>query len=223
MIESGKQTYNELFEFLMHKCDNNLDQLVQGDELVVPSGFGEEFALNLKAYLDKVVDEYKEKPADIENIIVPELKEHNGKFLEWVIAYFEAVTEPMRETAFLKGVDMKQLVYMVRYTMDRYVVSYSGDLVFDDQPEFLSLEELNVLKKLLLTVSDMIIVKNFSKEYFLKKVKETFDMDSSYAEVFWNEIIPYEAALWKLLVCRKLERLENRVKELSNLVEEEYT
>ena len=68
----------------------------------------------------------------------------------------------------------------------------------------------------------MIIMKRFSKDYFSIKMKEIFNIESDFVDVLWNEIIKYEDALWKLLLCRKIERVENKVDELSLLVNEDY-
>lgn len=222
MAKSEELTYSEIFKMLNSDSDNNLNQLIKGDSLVVPSEYNEEFASHLKLYIEKVIETYKDKPDEIEEIIEPEFEESNGKFFEWIISYFENTMEPIRETAFLKEFSIDEFKSIIEYTMEKYVILFSGELIFDDMPESLSTEKIDILKKLLFTVSDMIIMKRFSKDYFSIKMKEIFNIESDFVDMLWNEIIKYEDALWKLLLCRKIERVENKVDELSLLVNEDY-
>jgi len=221
MKQSKTYTSTDILEELLEQCDNDLGQLIQGDSLVIPSKFNSEFAANLKDYLGKIVEEYREKPDSVNEIIVSEAAKSNETFFEWVLAYFEAAMEPMRETAFLKELNSDEFYQLVQYTLENHVLYFSGENYIDDAHKLWSEEKVLITRKLLFTIADMVILKRFSKNYFYAKVNELFNFDPSFADILWDEIVKHEDTLWKNLIYRHIGRIENKVEELSFLLTDE--
>lgn len=217
-MNSKKHTYKELLKILLEKSNNNLNQLIRGESLIVPSEFGQDFASCLKKYIAQVVEVYKENPENIKEIEDPDYLENNAEFFAWIRAYFENIMEPIEETSFVKNLGNEEFKKLVVYTLENYVVYHSGEELVDGSLDSWTMDMINTMKKVLFTVAEMIVLRRLTKQRFLVRAKEIFSLEPAYCVILWEEISKYEDILWKCLMYKKYEKMENQLDTLLSYV-----
>ena len=80
--------------------------------------------------------------------------------------------------------------------------------------------QIILLKKVFLTFIDMVIVNNFSKDNAFYNMEKVFGLGEEKCNIWWNLVEENEDKLWKLMMMRKYNQIENKLDFLLNELEE---
>lgn len=72
---------------------------------------------------------------------------------------------------------------------------------------------------MILTVSELIVFQNYSKQYVLVQINDKFWMSDAYGEILWNIVKANENQIWKYLMVMRSERIEDKLDLLLELIQ----
>lgn len=210
-VEVGMKRFFELFNLILEASDYNLDRFVEGNMISIedPSigKYKNEFQEMLEE-LTKICIASKEKELFETLETVNEAVEIDN-FIEWLSGYAETAVKPYQETSFIRKMDLDNFTKVVEYCFDNFVLVENGRENIDST--ICEESELIILRKLIFTIADLVIVNNYSKNYVYSRIATTFEVDSSYIDVIWELIQKNEDKMWKIMLMRKLQRMEQKI------------
>lgn len=219
-LEPGMIELVELFNEILEQSDYNLNKYVNGRSLSVPDDDGI-FEDNLKKFVNSVPEKIKELE-DSEKFwnLFDELDDYNNndKFINWMRGYTESVIRPFIEAEYIRKMDAEKFNNMTNYCFENMVLKSVGDDEIDLTVG--NSKELFTMKKVLFTFIDMVIVNNYSKENAINNMKKVFGIKESYCGIWWELIEKYEDKLWKIMIMKKCERIDNKLEYVMNAIEE---
>lgn len=219
--ETGIMTIINLFNTILEQSDYNLNQFVKGDSLAVSDEMPESFLESLKELVNI-------SPGIVRNIenrekfwnMFEELDdyENNNKFVKWIQKYINASNKPFEEAAFLTDMDHEAFVKMTDYCFENLILKNIGKKRVDGSIG--DLKQLYLLRKIIFTFIDMVIIENLSKENALENMKRVFGVKESYCDVWWKIIKENEDKLWKIMMMKQNRRIENKLNHLLEIIDE---
>lgn len=217
----GSTKLFELFNTILELSDYNLNQFVKGDALAVPDNMPETFVESLKEFVRISPDIVR----DMENReefwkIFEELDDYqnNNKFIKWMQRYISASISPFEEAAFLREINTETFQKMAEYCFTNLVMRNIGKKRIDESVG--DIKQLSVLRKLIFTFIDMVIVENYSKENAFDNMERIFGIKDSYCEVLWRLTEQNEDKLWKIMMMKQSRQVENKLNHLLEMIDE---
>lgn len=204
-----------MFQKLLKESGYNLDQAVGNNSFLIPEGFDDEFASDLSCFLELIKKAYREDINIVEVLNEVDKGEHSDKFIVLLSRFLEFSSQPARETTFLRGFTIEQFNNIVEYCCSHCIIS--NDPIRDD--EIWEEEQLQIVRKVILTVSELIVVQNYSKQYVLSQIDDKFQMPEPFGEILWNIVKEHENQIWKYLMVLRSDRIEEKLDLLLDLIQ----
>lgn len=210
-VNNGTKRFFELFNLILEASDYKLDNLVDGNTILLNGSGLEKFSNEFQEMLDEFVSICINSKEDV---VMKELKSLNskieiGNFIQWLSGYAESVMLPYNKTAFIRSMEIDKFINLSKYCFENYVLVESGkeniDTTLCEKTELLN------LRKLIFTIADFYISLNYSKDYVYTKISSVFGLDNKYTDVLWNLIEKNEDRMWKIMFMRKLQRIEQKI------------
>ena len=140
------------------------------------------------------------------------------KFIIWLKKYTESVIKPFEEAMFLKEMDDESFQKLTNYCFENLILKDVGKKRIDSNIG--DVKQILILRKIIFTCIEMVVVDNFSKENTFDNMERMFGMKASYCELWWNLIEKNEDKIWRIMVMKQYSRLENKLNRLLDLIEE---
>ena len=210
-----------LFNEILKKADYNLNKYVKGHSLVLPDSDTEDFENLLKEFANTIPDEVKnlENPEAFWELF-SELDDYNDndKFINWLHGYVESVIKPFIEAEYIRKLDKEHFEALTKYCFENLILRDIGN----DKIDFSIGNENSILtmKKVLFTFIDMIIVNNYSKENAIERMQKIFGIKEDYCVIWWDIVNKYEDKLWRIMMMKKYDDIENKLEYIVNIMEE---
>ena len=202
----------ELFNKLLENSNYNLNKYVNGQSLSISKNDTEQFADLLKQFVNMVPQELKklDNPEELWSAFEQlDDIDSNNKFIEWIHEYADSVLEPYKETEFIRKLDDRMFKDMSKYCFENLILKDTGNHAFDEKEE--TKERLVILRKVLYTFIDMIIVSNYSDKKAILNMKKIFGLDEKHCKIWWEYISVNEEKLWRIMLMKKYSRIENKL------------
>ena len=218
--ENGIKKAIELFNSILEESSFDLNQFVKSNSLAIPNDMSEKFLESLKQFINIVPDIVKQldEPETFWNIFENlDDYEKNIKFIIWLKKYTESVIKPFEEM-FLKEMDDESFQKLTNYCFENLILKDVGKKRIDSNIG--DVKQILILRKIIFTCIEMVVVDNFSKENTFDNMERMFGMKASYCELWWNLIEKNEDKIWRIMVMKQYSRLENKLNRLLDLIEE---
>lgn len=219
--ENGIKKAIELFNSILEESSFDLNQFVKSNSLAIPNDMSEKFLESLKQFINIVPDIVKQldEPETFWNIFENlDDYEKNIKFIIWLKKYTESVIKPFEEAMFLKEMDDESFQKLTNYCFENLILKDVGKKRIDSNIG--DVKQILILRKIIFTCIEMVVVDNFSKENTFDNMERMFGMKASYCELWWNLIEKNEDKIWRIMVMKQYSRLENKLNRLLDLIEE---
>ena len=119
---------------------------------------------------------------------------------------------------FLKEMDDESFQKLTNYCFENLILKDVGKKRIDSNIG--DVKQILILRKIIFTCIEMVVVDNFSKENTFDNMERMFGMKASYCELWWNLIEKNEDKIWRIMVMKQYSRLENKLNRLLDLIEE---
>lgn len=219
--ESGIEKAIKLFNIILEESEFDLNQFVKSDSLAISNQMSETFLESLKEFVNTVPDLVKQMDdaeafwSLFENL---DDYEKNNKFLSWLRRYTEAVIKPFEEANFLKEISEETFNKLTNYCFENLILRDIGKKRIDQ--EIGEIKQILILRKILFTFIEMVVVDNFSKENAFDNMEKMFDIKEAYCEYWWSLIEKNEDKIWKIMLMKQYRRMENKLNHLLDIIEE---
>lgn len=211
----------ELFNTILEESQFDLNQFVKSDSLAIPNKMPETFQESLKKFVD-IVPELIKKMEDAEDFwgIFEKLDDYekNNKFISWLKKYTDAVIRPFKEALFLQEESEESFRQLTDYCFENLILKDIGKKRINK--ETVDTKKILILRKIIFTFIEMVVVDNFSKENAFDNMGRVFGIKEEYCEVWWNLIKKNEEKIWKIMLMKQYRRMENRLNRLLDVIEE---
>ncbi len=219
--ENGVAKIIELFNTILEQSGYNLNQFVKGDSLAVPNEVPESFLDSLKKFVNISPDvirsiENKEDFWDIFEKL--EDYENNDKFIKWVQRYIDSVIRPFEEAKFIRDMSNETFQKITKYCFENLIIKDIGKKRIDRTMG--DLKQLYVLRKIMFTFIEMVLVENFSRENAFDKMHRIFGIEEFCCKLWWDLIEENEEKLWRIMMMKQSRRIENKLDHLLELMDE---
>ena len=204
----------DLFNYILENKNYNLNCLVKGNSLAVEDSISEEFLRKLKDFLalaPEIIRKANNKEeiwSSFENL---EDYESNKKFINWLKKYVETIIRPVEDARFVNELDLDSFELMSQYCFENLILKDVGRSNIDEQWDR---EQIIIIRKMLFTFIDMIEVSFYSDEYALENMERTFGIKKQYCIKWLHLIKDHEDRLWKIMLMKRYNRIENKLVEL---------
>lgn len=219
--ESGIEKAIKLFNIILEESEFDLNQFVKSDSLAISNQMSETFLESLKEFVNTVPDLVKQMDdaeafwSLFENL---DDYEKNNKFLSWLRRYTEAVIKPFEEANFLKEISEETFNKLTNYCFENLILRDIGKKRIDQEKG--EIKQILILRKILFTFIEMVVVDNFSKENAFDNMEKMFDIKEAYCEYWWSLIEKNEDKIWKIMLMKQYRRMENKLNHLLDIIEE---
>lgn len=139
------------------------------------------------------------------------------QFLLWLQEYVDERSKAYIETSFVRKLSYTELQKILSYCFTEYILVIND---IEDEKYGLKREQIKILIKLLRTLIEMIIEKNYSRTTSWTISYEMFSWEEDTFECFWEIINQNREVLWRNIVMQKLNNIEG---ELNRIKEKVYT
>lgn len=211
-----------LFNIILEESHFNLNQIVKGDSIIVSGEMSEVFLDSLKEFVDLIPNEIRHVEQEeefwslFENL---DDYENNDKFIMWLKRYVEAFVKPNKEAMFLKEMDDVTFKKLSNYCFENLILKNISKNRIDK--EIGDIKQILILRKIIFTFIEMVIVDNLSKEDAYEYMQELFCMQEGFCEVLWNQIQKNEERLWRIMLMKQYDRIENKCNQLLEVLVKE--
>lgn len=206
----------DLFHKLLKESGYNLNQLAGNNAFLIPEGVGEDFVDDLKKFLGLINAAYKENKDTLKALDSLEKGEHSDKFIVLLERYLELSGQPAKETAFIKELTIEEFRSMAGYCYSNCIMNNSD---ITQNTESWKAEQLHTIRKVILSISELVVLLNYSKQRVLERINMMFCLDDDYGEILWNIAKENENQLWKYLMVVRTDRIEEKLDLLLELVQ----
>lgn len=217
---NGKEI-EELFNYILKVSNYNLDQYVKSDALSIPNDMDEQFVDSIKKLLDimpEVVKTISDKEQFWNAFHELDNYENNDKFIKWLIKYVENAIRPFEDASFLREMEEDTFSNMVDYCFQNLIIKDIGKN--EVRKSDWDAEKMGVMRKITFTFIDMVVCDNFSKERAYEHMSKMFSLKERFLDKLWTLIEENREELWKIMVLKKFQRLENKLDHILDLIEE---
>lgn len=219
--ESGGKKFIELFNFILEHGNYNLNQLVNGNALSISDEMTEEFTDKLKELLDVIPSEIRtvEKKESFWAIFEKlDDYEKNSKFIEWLKRYTDTTLRPFEAADFIREADEKTFQEMTDFCFQNLILKDTGRKKIENS--FWNVKQMLILRKVIFTFIEMVVIDNLSKENSIADMTEMFGIKEDFCEKWWEYIEVNEEKLWRIMVTKKFSQIENKLDRILEAIED---
>lgn len=205
-----------LFNDLYEKSGENLNQLIKNNSIIDLPDLGVDFGVYLKNFLDVIVEESLSNDNIVDLDELPTV-DNCDQFIEWVREYVNDTLQPVKDTGFIKELTLEEFEKIVRFCYQNYVIVDSGKTMVDGMDDKWTMNQIETLRKVILTVAELQILRLYSRGRVLRNINEIFRLSDDYGNILIDIIGENEDRLWKYLMYMRQERLENMLELLVDM------
>lgn len=212
--EDGMKHFFELLELILNACNDKLDRFVEGDTISLKDTELEEYSDKFHEMLEEFATLCINSEAEGVLKKLEELRDRVeiDKFIQWLSGYAENILEPYNELEFVRTMDLDKFSRISRYCFYNFVLVESGRENIDDK--ICEESQLIIFRKLIFTIADLVIVHNYNKENINNRVLSDFKLREEQISILWNLIEENRDEMWKVMLMRKLCRVEQKLDAL---------
>lgn len=210
----------ELFNKLFEESNYDLNRLVDGMILSIDDDESKSLGKILEKFIDLIILTVKkiDNPEKFWNVFIKfEDYKKTDKFIEWIKGYTMSVIKPYQKTKNIRNMNQQEFMDITKYCFENLILQDVGERKVQEQENW---KKIILLKKVFLTFIDMVIVNNFSKDNAIYNMEKLFGLSEEKCDIWWKLIIENEEKLWKLMMMKKYNQIENKLDFLANKLEE---
>lgn len=215
---NGIQDFSKMFTNILEMGGHQLNQYVHGDSMGLPENVSDEFVDALKEFIDAApmqISQIEDKDSFWQSFEQMQDYEKNDKFISWLKQYVEQLLKSWEDAVFINKLSEDKLRDMVNYCFEKLILKYVSvkaiSTVWDAK-------QLNVLRNILLTYFDMIIMYQYTCDYAFESIQKRFGISNACCAIFQNLVEKNEERLWKIMVSKKLGILERRLDDILEII-----
>ena len=214
---NGMNRLKELFAAISENSGYNLDRYISGQSLTV-SGDNEGLMRHMKEFLAETQEAVK-KDTDIKSLITVFQNEgRNDKFIEWLEGVLYDSIRPYQDAEYLRKTDLEQFQQVSEYVFEHMILTNIDNEYIET--EIADGKQLRCIRKIFMTFINRIVCYNDRKEYIIDNMERRFGLDEEKCGFWWNLVKENEDRLWKIMVMRKMNFIENKLSRMLELIEE---
>ncbi len=214
---NGMNRLKELFAAISENSGYNLDRYISGQSLTV-SGDNEGLMRHMKEFLAEAQEAVK-KDTDIKSLITVFQNEgRNDKFIEWLEGVLYDSIRPYQDAEYLRKTDLEQFQQVSEYVFEHMILTNIDNEYIET--EIADGKQLRCIRKIFMTFINRIVCYNDRKEYIIDNMERRFGLDEEKCGFWWNLVKENEDRLWKIMVMRKMNFIENKLSRMLELIEE---
>lgn len=215
---NGIQNFSKMFTDILEMGGHQLNQYVHGDNMGLPEDVSDEFVEALKEFIDAVpmqVSQIEDKDLFWQSFEQMQDYEKNDKFIRWLKQYVEQLLKSWEDAVFINKLSEDKLGEMVNYCFENLIIKYVN---VKEISTVWNARQLNVLRNILLTYFDMIIMYQYTCNYAFESIQKRFGISNACCAIFQNLVEKNEDKLWKIMVSKKLGILERRLDDILEII-----
>ena len=147
--------------------------------------------------------------------------DENVRFLNWLFDYMEEACITYQEGYPFRDMDLELFLEMTKYCFENFILTLIGPEEVDEQWSGKE-EELLRLRKIINYYVKMILWNHRSKKYADNLLRERFGLESQYCDVIYGQIEGNEDRLWRRVLTKRINYIENCLDELMEKVDSNY-
>lgn len=209
------------FRLILRLSGQDLNRLVQGNTLAIPSDMSKAFSDTIREFVEMVPDVVRnaeDKGAVWNSLEELAAKGENGEFIKWLKKYTEAVLKPFEEAMFLSEMDDRAFQEITDYCFENLVLQNTSRKRMDESRW--DVKQLLILRKIFFTFIDMVISEQLSEERVCQNMGRMFGMGETRCNMWWNLILQNEEKIWRITMMKKISRIEETLDYLLEQMEE---
>lgn len=207
---------SDLLQKILSETGNNLNQIVGNNSFIIPAEVDENFSDDLQSFLELLREAYREDKDILYSLDELTKNTNSDKFMAMLKRYLEMVNQPVKETTFLRDIPIETFGKMVQYCYSNFVIN---NYDMKENNGDWETEQLQILRKVVLTIADMVALQNFPKQRVLDQINRMFELGDERGEILWNTVKSDEEKLWKYLMVTKCERIEEKLELVLDLIQ----
>ena len=186
--KSGNKRALEIYKQLLELSNGDLDQYVNEDELNIEKTPMEEYSDIFQEFLDLVSQLYVTHDSEVLIKKFEDVSENKKSkdFLRWLNEYALSLSHIVKETLFIRNMDIGHFSEMAKFCLDNFVLQNSGEFVEEND---WNNKQLRILRSIIFSAADLRIVANYSKKYAQKIMYEKLCLDEKYSEIIIKVIV----------------------------------
>lgn len=215
---NGMQDFSRMFTNILEMGGRQLNQYVHGDSMGLPENVSDEFVEALKEFIDVApmqVSQIEDKDSFWLSFEQMQDYEQNDKFIRWLRQYVEQLLKSWENAVFINKLSEDKLRDIVNYCFENHILKCGSvkatGVVWDGK-------QLNVLRNILLTYFDMIIMYQYTCNYAFESIQKRFGISNACSTIFQELVEKNEEKLWRIMLSKKLGILEKRLDDILEII-----
>ncbi len=215
---NGMDKIKALFDKMCESSGHNLNRYISGNSLTVSDDMPEKLLHSLKDFLEEVQETVKET-GDI-GALIKEIQNAAGseKFVDWLEGYLYDSIRPYQDAVYIREANLEKFREITSYVFENMILTNNGNAQIDT--EVAGKKEILSTKKILLTFVNRVICYNDGKTYIFENMERRFGLHSEKCEIWWNLVKENEDRLWKIMLMRRVNFIENKLNHLLDCIQD---
>lgn len=211
--KSGNKRALEIYKQLLELSNGDLDQYVNEDELNIEKTPMGEYSDIFQEFLDLVSQLYVTHDSEvlIKNFEDVSQNKKSNDFLRWLNEYAQSLSHIVKETLFIRNMDIGHFSEMAKFCLDNFVLQNSGEFVEENGWDN---KQLRILRSIIFSAADLRIVANYSKKYAQKIMYEKLCLDEKYSEIIINIIDENYEKIWRIIFIRRQKSIDDKLDQI---------
>ncbi len=211
--KSGNKRALEIYKQLLELSNGDLDQYVNEDELNIEKTPMEEYSDIFQEFLDLVSQLYVTHDSEVLIKKFEDVSENKKSkdFLRWLNEYALSLSHIVKETLFIRNMDIGHFSEMAKFCLDNFVLQNSGEFVEEND---WNNKQLRILRSIIFSAADLRIVANYSKKYAQKIMYEKLCLDEKYSEIIINIIDENYEKIWRIIFIRRQKSIDDKLDQI---------
>ena len=211
--KSGNKRVLEIYKQLLELSNGDLDQYVNEDELNIEKTPMEEYSDIFQEFLDLVSQLYVTHDSEVLIKKFEDVSENKKSkdFLRWLNEYALSLSHIVKETLFIRNMDIGHFSEMAKFWLDNFVLQNSGGFVEEND---WNNKQLRILRSIIFSAADLRIVANYSKKYAQKIMYEKLCLDEKYSEIIINIIDENYEKIWRIIFIRRQKSIDDKLDQI---------
>lgn len=211
--KSGNKRALEIYKQLLELSNGDLDQYVNEDELNIEKTPMEEYSDIFQEFLDLVSQLYVTHDSEvlIKNFEDVSQNKKSNDFIRWLNEYAQSLSHIVKETLFIRNMDIGHFSEMAKFCLDNFVLQNSGEFVEENGWDN---KQLRILRSIIFSAADLRIVANYSKKYAQKIMYEKLCLDEKYSEIIINIIDENYEKIWRIIFIRRQKSIDDKLDQI---------
>ena len=211
--KSGNKRVLEIYKQLLELSNGDLDQYVNEDELNIEKTPMEEYSDIFQEFLDLVSQLYVTHDSEVLIKKFEDVSENKKSkdFLRWLNEYALSLSHIVKETLFIRNMDIGHFSEMAKFCLDNFVLQNSGEFVEENDWDN---KQLRILRSIIFSAADLRIVANYSKKYAQKIMYEKLCLDEKYSEIIINIIDENYEKIWRIIFIRRQKSIDDKLDQI---------